>query len=148
MPTIAKDTPLAEITLRKYEKPSPEYTRRELARKVCLSMGLLQPGDSRDIVVDVLQAVIDNKKAMSAEEIIEKAIALRKDANLAMTGVASSNIRRQIKRLKDIYFIEKAGEGYRLAENEELVSIFEHKIQKFILPSITERIKEYLKALK
>ncbi|MDD4878027.1 MAG: hypothetical protein PHO02_03255 [Candidatus Nanoarchaeia archaeon] len=148
MTTIAKDTPLAEITLRKYEKLSPECTRREIVRKVCLSMGLLQPGDSRDIVVDVLQAVIDNKKEMSSEEIIEKAIALRKESNLPMNGIASSNIRRQIKRLKDIYFIEKAGEGYRLTENEELVSIFEHKIQKFILPSITERIKEYLNALK
>lgn len=148
MATIAKDTPLAEITLRKYERPSPEMTRREMIRKLCLSLGLLQPGDSRDIIVDVLQSVIDNKKEMTAEEIIEKAIELRKAANLAMTGIAPSNIRRQIKRLKDSYLLEKSNEGYRLTENESLITIFEHKIQKFVLPSIIERIKEYLNALK
>lgn len=148
MPTIAKDTPLAEITLRKYEKPSSEYTRREIIRKVCLSMGLLQPGDSRDVVVDILQTFVDNRKEMSSEEIIEKAIALRQEAKLPMNGIASSNIRRQIKRLKDMYLIEKADNGYRLNENEELIAIFEQKIQKFIIPSITERIKEYLNALK
>lgn len=44
--TISIDTSLAEITLRKYEKPKSE-NKRELVRKVCLSLGLLQPGDSR-----------------------------------------------------------------------------------------------------
>jgi len=44
--TISKDTPLSEITLRRYEKPSA-YTKRELTRKICLSIGLLQPGDSK-----------------------------------------------------------------------------------------------------
>src|SRR3989338_5158478 len=52
MTKISKDTPLAELTLRKYEKP---YTmsRRDLMRKICLSTGLLQPGDSRDSIVDI-----------------------------------------------------------------------------------------------
>ena len=48
-----KDIPLSEITLRKYEKPS-NLERRELVRKICLSLGLLQLGDSRDIIVDIL----------------------------------------------------------------------------------------------
>ena len=42
--------PLAEITLRKYESPY-ELGRRELVKKICLSLGLLQPGDSRDVIV-------------------------------------------------------------------------------------------------
>ena len=38
-PTIAKDTPLAELTLRKYERPTS--SGRDLVRKVCLTLGLL-----------------------------------------------------------------------------------------------------------
>ena len=49
----SKSIPLAEITLRKYERPY-EMPLRELVKKICLSVGLLQPGDSRDVVVDVL----------------------------------------------------------------------------------------------
>ena len=36
-----KDIPLSEITLRKYEKPVG-LEKRELVRKICLSLGLLQ----------------------------------------------------------------------------------------------------------
>ena len=50
--TISKEIPLAEITLRRYEKPS-NLSERELVRKLCLSVGLLQPGDSRDIITFV-----------------------------------------------------------------------------------------------
>ena len=50
---VSRDTPLAEITLRRYEKPNLE-NRRDFIKKVCLSIGLLQPGDSRDVIVDIL----------------------------------------------------------------------------------------------
>ena len=53
----SKSIPLAEITLRKYERPY-EMPMRELVKKVCLSVGLLQPGDSRDVVVDVFGVLL------------------------------------------------------------------------------------------
>ena len=56
-----KDIPLSEITLRKYEKPVG-LEKRELVRKICLSLGLLQLGDSRDIIVDILIVLIDANK--------------------------------------------------------------------------------------
>ena len=59
MGTISRDTPLAEITLRRYEKPTTEG--RDLVRKLCLSVGLLQPGDSRDVIVDVKKNKSRNK---------------------------------------------------------------------------------------
>ena len=55
--TRARDTPLMEVTLRRYEKPVG-LEQRELVRKFCLGIGLLQPGDSRDVVVDVLFALL------------------------------------------------------------------------------------------
>ena len=64
-----------------------------------------------------------------------------------MKGVASSNIRRQIKRLRDLFLIENINNKYRISENEPLISIFEEKIEKFYIRSITERVKEYFRAL-
>ena len=145
MKTISKDTPLAEITLRKYEAPS-NLSKRELIKKLCLSIGLLQPGDSRDIIVDVLLTLINEKKMISAKEIEDKVIQIRKNENLPLKGIASSNIRRQLKRLKDLFLIENLSNNYRINENEKLINIFEEKIEKFYIKSITERIKEYFKA--
>ena len=147
--TISKDVPLAEITLRRYEKPA-NLSDRELVRKLCLSVGLLQPGDSRDIVVDILNVLIKAKKeqnSLTSDEICNLVIEERKKLKLAMVGIASSNIRRQLKRLKDSLLIEKRINAYRITENSSLNEIFEEKIEKFLLPSISSRIKEYLKKI-
>ncbi len=69
MAKIAKDTPLAEITLRRYEKPVAND--RELVRRLCLSFGLLQPGDSRDVIVDILYVLLrakSDQEAIHSEE--------------------------------------------------------------------------------
>lgn len=148
--TISKDTPLSEITLRRYEKP---YTssRRDLIRKLCLSIGLLQPGDSRDIIVDILQVLLDakkSKKAMNSEEVRERVIKLRKYQKLALKGIASSNVRRQLKRLRDIFLVEKIQNDYRITEFEELNVLFEKRIKEVYLKSILERVSEYFNSLK
>jgi hypothetical protein len=148
--TISREIPLAEITLRKYEKPS-KLNERELVRKLCLSMGLLQPGDSRDIIVDVLNVLLKakrQKKLMGSEEIEKAVIEARKKQKLAMHGIASSNIRRQIKRLRDIFLVEKIKNSYRITEFSDLNWIFEEKIEKFYLSSIIDRVKEYFRAFK
>ena len=142
--TIHKDTPLAEITLRKYEKPQ-DLNDRELIRKLCLTLGLLQPGDSRDIVVDILYVMIKAKKELYSEEIREKVISSRKKKNLPLLGIASSNIRRQIRRLRDLFIVEKTANKYRITENSSLTEIFEEKIETFLLRSILSRAKEYIK---
>ena len=147
MKTISKDTPLSEITLRKYEKPN-DLSQRELIKKLCLSLGLLQPGDSRDVIVDVFLALINNKENLTSEKINELVIELRKKENLPLKGIAGSNIRRQLKRLKDLFLIENIKNEYRINENESLINIFEEKIEKFYLKNITERIKDYLRLIK
>ncbi|MDP3765118.1 MAG: hypothetical protein Q8R04_01265 [Nanoarchaeota archaeon] len=147
--TIAKDTPLAEITLRRYEKPT-NLNERELVRKLCLSIGLLQPGDSRDVIVDILNILIKakkEKKDLTSDEVCARVIDERKKLKLAMLGIASSNIRRHLKRLKDLLLIEKRLNAYRISEYSSLNEIFEEKIEKFLLPSINSRIKEYLKKI-
>ncbi|MBS3105958.1 hypothetical protein J4234_06925 [Candidatus Woesearchaeota archaeon] len=147
--TISKDIPLAEITLRRYEKPT-NLSDRELVRKLCLSIGLLQPGDSRDVIVDVFNILIKAKKQQSnltSGEVCSLVIEDRKNLKLPMLGIASSNIRRQLKRLKDILLIEKRLNAYRITEHNNLNEIFEEKIEKILLQSINSRIKEYMKRI-
>ena len=146
---MVMDSPLSEITLRKYEKPY-QLDKRELIKKICLSLGLLQPGDSRDVIVDILMILQDSsrqKKAIASDEIKAGVEELRKRYNLEMKGVADSNIRRQLKRLRDVMLVEKKNNFYNLAEFETLEKIFENKIEKFLVPQTIERIREYLAEL-
>ena len=148
MGKISRETPLAEITLRRYEKPS--VNDRELVRKLCLSLGLLQPGDSRDVIVDVLQVLLkarQEKDELHSEEIKNKVMDYRKTNKLPMLGIASSNIRRQLKRLKDMHLIETNANLYRIAEWNDVTEIFEEKVKNFLLNSIVNRVSEYVKRI-
>jgi predicted transcriptional regulator len=111
----------------------------------------LQPGDSRDVIVDILYVLLrakKQKKLLSSEEIEKEVIDSRKKQKLALHGIASSNIRRQIKRLRDIFLVEKVKNAYRITEFEDLSVIFEEKIEKFYLKSIVDRVKEYFESLR
>jgi len=145
MSTISKDTPLAGITLRKYEKP--DITGRDLIRKFCLSIGLLQPGDSRDVIVDVLSVILKSKQQITSEEIEKLVIQERKKHKLNLMGIAPSNIRRQLKRLVDIFIIENQKNTYRVSENLTLAEIIDEKIEGLIIPSILSRLKDYAKKI-
>jgi hypothetical protein len=148
MGKISRDTPLAELTLRRYEKPT--MTDRQLVRKFCLSLGLLQPGDSRDVVVDVLHQLLlgkQRKEELHSEEIKNHVMDYRKKNKLPMLGIASSNIRRQLKRLKDLHLIETNANLYRITEFGELTEIFEEKVENFLLKSVMSRVKEYVKKM-
>lgn len=143
---MVRDIPLAELTLRRYEKPY-DSSKRELVRKICLSLGMLQPGDSRDIIVDILLILEESRKNkvwLSSFEIKDKVESLRKENSLEIKGLAESNIRRQLKRLRDSMLADKQENMYRLSEFSPLSEIFENKIEKFLLPQIVSRIKEYL----
>ena len=143
---MVKDLPLLEITLRRYEKPY-DSSKRDLIRKVCLSLGLLQPGDSRDIIVDMFLVLEEARKKtswLSSFEIRDKIDNIRKENSLESKGLAESNIRRQLKRLRDIMLVDKQENKYRLSEFAPLSDIFKAKIENFIVPQTIERIREYL----
>ena len=146
---ISRDTPLQELTLRRYEKPY-NMQRREIIRKLCLSTGLLQPGDSRDIIVDILYVLLiakQQKKELSSEQVKNLVIKRREEKNKPMFGVAPSNIRRQLKRLRDIYFIEKIKNKYRIVEFSPISETINDKIERYVLPAIITRIREYTEAI-
>jgi hypothetical protein len=140
------DVPLYELTLRRYEKPVG-LTKRDMVARVCLSIGLLQPGDSRDVVIDVLYALLlarSQKKELSTIEVRESVVQIRKDYGLALQGVADSNIRRQLLRLRAVFFVEKLKNNYRITEFERLPAIFQSKVEQYIFPQLLSRVKDYL----
>lgn len=143
---VAIDAPLAEITLRRYEKPDLSTDKRGLIKKFCLSIGLLQPGDGRDVVVDVLFVLADAGKAMTSEGVREAVIKLRKSHNLPLIGIAHSNILRQLKRLRSLFIVEAKSNKYRIGEHGSFKDIFQ-KIERFFLPSITGRIADYCEVM-
>lgn len=144
---ISVDTPLAELTLRKYERPAASISRRDLVRKLCLSLGLLQPGDSRDVIVDVLQVILEAERELTSTEVEKRVVAKRKEQKRELLGIAPSNIRRQLLRLRDLFLVEKVKNNYRVRENARLSTIFTESIEKYYLDSIVNRVKEYIAAV-
>ena len=77
---VSSETPLFELTLRKYEKPQTKK-ERVLVKRLCLSLGLLQPGDSRDVIVDVFHVLFKSRKKkqlLSVDDIEKKVVMKRK----------------------------------------------------------------------
>jgi len=142
---VAKEVPLSEITLRRYERPN-KVKGRELVKKLCLSMGLLQPGDSRDVVVDVLYVLLVDRE-LKCSAIEKKVIGFRQENKLQVLGVTSSNVRRQLKRLRDLFIIEKKKNVYRITENAPLLETFQEKYEKYLLQSCVSRVKDYFEAI-
>jgi len=62
-------------------------------------------------------------------------------------GVAQSNIRRQIRRLREVHIAEKIKNSYRINEFDNIKNIFNEKIREFVLPPILARIEIYSEML-
>ncbi len=137
---VYKDLPLLELTMRKMEKPSNNYD--EVLRKFCISVGLLQPGDSRDIIVSILKILLKARKykKLVPTEVMNKLLKEKK-------GGTPPNIRRQLRRLKELGFVEKKTKGYRLREFMPLNELLSTHFEPFILKPTYERIKLYGKKL-
>jgi len=132
-----KDIPLQEITIRKYESPSG-LGQKELNRKFLLSIGLLQPGESRDVIVNIFELLLENKgKGFEPTEIL-RALGEKR-------GASAPNIRRQLRRLRDLKLVDKRQDGYQICES--IPAVVENFIEPFVVKQTVERLKEYSKLL-
>ncbi len=145
---VAKEIPLSSLTIRKYEKPHTE-DKRMLIKRFCLSIGLLEPGDSRDIIIDILTVFIEKAKqrqALTINELIEETKTIRRKLSLSEKGCSEPNIRRQVLRLKNAGLVEKQKNKYRIKEflsTEELTQ----DVVKKKADEIIERVLLYAKAI-
>ncbi len=142
MKTVASQRPLASVTLRKYEQPM-NLEGWELTKKFCLSLGLLNPGDSRDVIVDILHVILYSPTALTAAEIKDRVESLREKMGRPLNGCAMSNVLRQIRRLKDAMLVEKHLNSYRVSEGESLQQVLTDKVLKYRLEGIISRVREY-----
>ena len=136
-----KDLPLQEITLRKYEEPA-NLQGRELTKKFLLSVGLLQPGESRDVIVDIFHALLiarKDKKPMEVEHFMQHL----KDKQ----GASAPNVRRQLRRLRELKLVEKLPEGYRITEFGSIKPIIDSFVSEFLVQPALERVKQYAEKL-
>ncbi len=143
MAKIVKELPLSEITLRRYEKPR-NLKERGLVKRVCLSLGLLNPGDSRDIIVELLYVLIKAKKPLTLSELEKRVYKTRKRFKQNLQGITPSNISRQLRKLKKLGIISDSNRKYSLSERLSLTEIFNEKIKPLILEPTMERVLEYL----
>ena len=134
------DKPLLEVTLRKYERPNG--TKKEVARKFLLSIGMLQPGDSRDIIVDVFLRLLEARKESKIVKMDELLDSLKDKP-----GASPSNLRRQLRRLKALKLVEKKPDGYRIAESGSIEPILDNYIIQFLVNPSLERIRNYVKEI-
>jgi len=136
-----KDLPLQEIILRKYEEPK-NIEKRELAKKFLLSIGMIQPGESRDIIVDIFLALLIAKKEKQVLDIPNFIDQLKEKP-----GASAPNIRRQLRRLKDLKIVEKQAEGYRITEFGSIKPIINNYIVQFKVNPALQRLNQYAEEL-
>jgi len=136
-----RDESLQEITIRKYESPQNQPTE-ELSRRFLLSVGLLQPGDSRDAIVDIFNLLLVARKSRKFLQ-VEDFLRILEHKQ----GASAPNIRRQLRRLREIKLIEKVGEGYRITEFGSVSSVVDNYIVPYVINQSVERLREYSKAL-
>ena len=141
MVNVSRQIAFKEITLRKYEKPD-FLTPRELLKKFCLSIGLLQEGDSRDVIVDILAVFLLEKRPLSSKEIIDEAKKIREKNGLNQNGMTDPNVRRHLRRLREYNIVEKISNEYVIFEDLSMTEIF-NNLKEFIVNPILERLNEY-----
>lgn len=132
-----KDMPLQEVTLRKYEEPR-NLDKRDLSKKFLLSVGLLNPGESRDVLVDIFSALLDAKKQKKFLQAEEFSVLLKEK-----NGASLPNVRRQLRRLKELKLVEHSATGYRIAEFGAITPIIEKYLVEFLVKPAVERVKQY-----
>jgi hypothetical protein len=140
---ISKDAPLFEIILRKYDLPFSD-NKRDLIKRFCLSLGLLNPGDFRDIIVDILYSfIINHPEGISLKQVEHNITEIRKQNDLELFGVSSSNIQRQIRRLKEIGIITKKDDSLYYLSEISFEVILKERIYPYLIRPSLRRIKEY-----
>jgi len=138
-----------EITLKSFGVLSSNIEKRELVKIICISLGLLQEKDKRDVIVDVvyiLNLAQKNNELLSSEEIQKKVIDIRNNLNLDLKGTAPSNIRRILKTLIDYGLIERKSSKYFFKGNKKPDEIFKEIIELKIKPILKRNI-QYLSKL-
>lgn len=122
-----KDSPIFELSLRKYEPPTGNLERD--LRVFLLSMGLVRPGDAKSPLETIFHALVTQKRPISVTELAQ------------MAKITESAVRYHLERLKSMRLVE-GRKDYVLAEGD--LSIAFKVFRRYVLEEILDRIDAYV----
>ncbi|TRO61999.1 ArsR family transcriptional regulator [Candidatus Bathyarchaeota archaeon] len=122
-----KDSPIFELSLRKYEPPTHSLERD--LRVFLLSMGLIRPGDADAPLETIFRALLTQKRPISVTELAQ------------MAQITESAVRYHLERLKALRLVEGRKE-YTLAEGD--LSVAFKVFRRYVLEEILDRIDAYV----
>ena len=123
------NSPLFEVTLRKYEPPAGDRDRN--LRFFFLSMGLIRPGDQKSPLETIFKTLLDRGE-VSVTDLAE------------MTGITESAVRYHLERLKALRLVE-GRKNYKIAEADLAVAF--KVFRRYVLEEILDRIEVYVESL-
>ena len=62
-------------------------------------------------------------------------------------GASAPNIRRQLRRLKELKLVEKLPDGYRITEFGHIKPVIDSYISEFLVKPALDRVKQYAEKL-
>jgi hypothetical protein len=124
--------PLPKIAVPTYELEVPSLKknikyRPFLVKEEKILIIAMESEDTKQIA-EAVKTVISNciitkgikVEQLSSFDIENNVIEFRKNNKLPLQGIASSNIRRQLLLLREIFILEKVKNSYRINENSKL----------------------------
>ncbi|RME79172.1 MAG: hypothetical protein D6769_03195 [Methanobacteriota archaeon] len=128
-----------EITLRELSLPSEiKLSKKNLIKWLALSLGLINPGESRNGVLAVLQVMAENVNVgtpLSVDEIVRRVNKVQE--------MSEKNVYYHLKKLKELDIISKVGNGYVVGDGVEqnldaiLIGAYKKRISR-ILENVEE----------
>ncbi|MCL4391394.1 MAG: hypothetical protein M1284_02485 [Candidatus Parvarchaeota archaeon] len=139
---LYKDRPLSGIALNEFERPTNDYSTN--IRRLCISLGLISPGESRIAIVYILDILLKARRkrpdGLDSYEII-------KELYKKKIRIVYANILRDLRKLISIGIVEKRNNSYRIKENMRLNEIISGFIKPYIIDRTLSKIEEYAKAV-
>lgn len=139
---LYRDKPLSGITLNEFERPTNDYNTN--IRRLCISLGLVRPGESRIAIVYILDILLKARKkrpyGMDSYELI-------KELYKRKVKIVYANILRDLRKLMATGIVEKRNNQYMIRENMKLNDIMTNFIKPYIIDRTLNKIIEYAKAV-
>ena len=139
---LYKDEPLSGISLNEFERPTNDYNTN--IRRLCISLGLIRPGESRIAIVHILDMLLKARKknpdGFDSYDII-KGLYKKK------IKIVYANVLRDLRKLISVGIVEKRNNMYRIRENMKLNEIITSFIKPYIIDRTLSKIEEYAKAV-
>ncbi|MCW1294170.1 MAG: hypothetical protein OH316_00265 [Candidatus Parvarchaeota archaeon] len=139
---LFKDKPLYRVVLSEFEKPTADYFSN--LRRFCISLGLVNPGESRIGIVYILDILLRSRKdktgGLSSYDIIKKLYS-------SNVKIVYANILRDLRKLIAAGLVEKIDGNYRIKENMDLPEIMDKFVRPYIIDRVLKKIGDYASAV-